>query len=175
MDTIFIVSFLVIILIGFVIGIIVAVKNLSEYEDKLSSKGKSGGNVKSNSRTLEQVANEMKNVNKRRSDVVINKKVNQVIENKMNIENKEIISGDKNMSGNLDIDRQEHLDDREMAIAQSLEEIINLKNKVDAIIKAQKEELFSYCSVSEESALKMRDAILEVQKALDETIKKIQE
>lgn len=174
MDTVFIVVFFLILLVGFVVGITIAVVKLSEVEDSTNRDVKKDVNRK-NGDTLSRIAADMRNVNKRKSDVVINQKVNQVNVNKINTENKEVISGDKNMSSNLDIDRQEKLDDREMAIAQSLEEIINLKNKVDAIIKAQKEELFSYCSVSEESALKMRDAILEVQKALDETIKKIQE
>ena len=71
--------------------------------------------------------------------------------------------------------KEELLDDKEMALAEGLDEIIDLKQKVDAIINAQKEELFSYCSVSEESALKMKEVTLEVQKKLQETIEKIQE
>ena len=168
-----VISIAALVLIG--VGITIALFGAVRAEDEEGIKQKKVTNTKGNSRTLEQVANDMRDVNKRKRDVVINQKVNQANVNKINTEDKDIIGGDKIMSSNLDIDRQEKLDDREMAIAQSLEEIINLKNKVDAIIKAQKEELFSYCSVSEESALKMRDAILEVQKALDETIKKIQE
>ena len=71
--------------------------------------------------------------------------------------------------------REEELDDKEMALAVSVEEIAKLKEKVDKIIKDQKEELFSYCSVSEESALKMKEVILEIQKMLEETLEKIQE
>jgi len=71
--------------------------------------------------------------------------------------------------------REEMLNDREMAIAASLDELIELKKKVDQIIKDQESELFGYCSVSEESALKMKEVTLEVKKRLDETIRKIQE
>ena len=71
--------------------------------------------------------------------------------------------------------REEELNDKEMALAEGLEEILALKEKVDAIIKAQQAELFSYCSVSEESALKMKEVTLEIQKMLDETVRKIQE
>lgn len=71
--------------------------------------------------------------------------------------------------------REELLNDREMAIAEGLDEIVSLKERVDEVINAQKEELFSYCSVSEESALKMKEVTLEVQKRLKEAIEKIQE
>ena len=43
--------------------------------------------------------------------------------------------------------REEMLNDREMAIAASLDELIELKKKVDQIIKDQESELFGYCSV----------------------------
>lgn len=71
--------------------------------------------------------------------------------------------------------KEELLNDREMALAEGLDEIVSLKDRVDTIINEQKEELFSYCSVSEESALKMKEVTLEVQKKLKETIEKIQE
>ena len=72
-------------------------------------------------------------------------------------------------------EKEEILNDREMALAEGLDEIVVLKDSVDAIIKAQQDELFGYCSVSEEFGLKMKEITLEVQKKLKETVEKIQE
>ena len=122
--------------------------------------------------SLDNIAKNKKEVSSRkRVDHPINNTTNKVVYNEPKVEefqpiNKPVINSDK---------REEELDDREMALAVSVEEIVKLKEKVDKIIKDQKEELFSYCSVSEESAMKMKEAILEVQKMLEETLEKIQE
>lgn len=171
-----IITFLLIIFIGGTIAIVTVMYYLGKEskedhldQDHMHSKTP----VNHHNSTMNRVAKEKKEISlRKRGDNKMNMNTNQNTSTTVNngFKDKELERKEAELKK-----REAELDDREMALSVALDELIELKNKVDKIIKDQKEELFSYCSVSEESALKMKEVTLEVQKNLKETIEKIQE